>query len=92
MTKLNESTVTGNIPNVPTGPYGKMPCGSDIFSCDHDENLFWTLHTKVRKHRQWYKTHIGDEMITAWARKPMNKNKCFYLKYKDMFRKIDNKW
>ena len=90
--KIKEETVSGDIPTDPVGPTGKMADGRDFFSCDHNEDLFWTLHTKIRKHRQWYKTHIGDENITNWARQPKNKNKSFYLKYQDMFRKIKNSY
>ncbi len=76
-------------------PSGNMACGSSYFSCDDDEDLFWTLHTKVRKHRQWYKTHIGNSNITDWAKQPQNKNKSFYLQLNkngiEMFRKIKNK-
>ncbi len=90
--KIDEATVAANIPEV-RGPSGIMPCGSPYFSCNDNEELFWNLHRRKRKNRQWYKTHYKNEEVTKWARK--NKNKNFYLKLSvsgvDMFRKIKNK-
>ncbi len=83
---LKEETTTADIPNEPTG---NMADGRPFFNCDHNEKLFWDLHTRVRGKGQWYKTHYQNEPVANWAR--ANKGKNFYLQYKDMFRKIKAK-
>ena len=81
MLKLNESTTVTNIPDVPTGPSGKMPCGTPYFNCDHKEDMFWNLHVKARGKGQWFNKHYKDEPVANWARQ--NKGKSFYLRYQD---------
>ena len=40
--------------SIPAGPTGKMPCGTPYFNCNHNEDMFWNLHTKARKKGQWF--------------------------------------
>ena len=89
MSKINEDTSTADIPDVPAGPTGKMPCGTPYFNCNHNEKMFWSLHTKSREKGQWYKKHYKDEPVANWAR--ANKGKNFYLQYNDIFRKVKAK-
>ena len=87
--EIKEMTDAGSIPadaSLAKGtPTGMMPCGSPYFNCTDDQ--FWSLHTKKRKHRQWYDKHYQDSDVAQWARK--NKGQGFYLKHESgMFRKI----
>ena len=84
--KLDESTTSASIPDVPAGPTGNMPCGTPYFDCGHNESMFWNLHRKARSKGQWFTKHYKDEPVANWARQ--NKGKNFYLQYKDMFRKV----
>jgi hypothetical protein len=75
-------TTTDNIAT----PTGFMPCGTPYFNVNDD--LFFSLHLKARKHKQWFDKHYKDSNVASWARK--NKGKNFYLRHPDydMFRKV----
>jgi hypothetical protein len=87
-TDYKESTDSANIPDVPSmpaGPCGKMPCGTPYFKATDDQ--FWSLHTKSRQNGQWFNKHYGDTNIGQWAK--ANKDKPFYLKHESgIFRKV----
>ncbi len=57
--KIEEETTTADIPD---GAAGKMAGGRPYFNCDHNEGMFWGLHTKVRCKVQWYKNHYKERI------------------------------
>jgi hypothetical protein len=86
MKKIKEETTTTSLPEVETLPSGKMICGTPYFNCNDD--IFFNLHLKKRKNKQWFNKHYKDSNVANWARK--NKGKDFYLKHEseNMFRKV----
>jgi hypothetical protein len=86
MKKIEEETGTSAIPSTVGVPTGKMPCSTPYFNCNDD--MFFNLHLKKRKNKQWFDKFYKNTDVAAWARK--NKGKDFYLKHEDqdMFRKV----
>ena len=86
MKNIEEETTTDAIPTDIGVPTGKMSCGTPYFKVNDD--IFFGLHLKARKNRQWFDKHYKNTNVGGWCRK--NKGRGFYLKHEEneMFRKV----
>lgn len=85
MAGLTESTSVGDV----TVPKKNFISGRRCF--DVDEEIFWDLPKRHRKHRQWFNKHYQDSEVADYARR--HKEKPFYIRNQrlDMIREIKPK-